>query len=124
MLCLKLILTIFLFTAPISPPLLCFCCPFLGPGFLQNMHSLLLGLLFLSFYVKVHPTDNTSLHPLFSPLVPFAGSCHVPGFSSSPFFSQCFLPALVLHFASHVSTWLLCLRLPIQLENMSLYRFE
>lgn len=38
----------------------------------------------------------------FPSLVPFAGLCHVPGFSCSPFFSQCSLLALVLLFASQM----------------------
>lgn len=99
---LKVILTICPFSASVSPPLLCFYCPFLGSVFLQITHSLLPGLFPQSFNLQVHPEDNTSCHPLFSPLVPFAGSCHVPGFISSSFCSQCFLPALVLLFASQM----------------------
>lgn len=40
-------------TVPISPPLLCFYCPFLGPAFLHIAHSLLPGLLFLRELLSV-----------------------------------------------------------------------
>lgn len=83
------------------------CCAFIAPFWVQFFYKLLILCCQVyyfseSFCVWVHPTDNTSFHHLFSSLYLFARSCYVPGFSSSPFFSQCFLPALVLLFASQM----------------------
>lgn len=112
-------------TICVLPSLLCFHCPFLGPIFLQITHSLLPVLLFLSFTLTAHPMDNTSFHPLFSPLFLLLAHALFQWFQfltilfSVLSHSSC--PAFCL---TDVSTWLLCLRLPIHLENMSLYRFE
>lgn len=112
-------------TICISPSLLCFHCPFLGPIFLQITHSLLPGLLFLSFNLTAHPADNTSFHPLFPPLFLLLPCAVFQWFQFLTILFSVLSPSSCPAFClTDVSTWLLCLRLPIHLENMSLYRFE